>query len=98
MIAALIINVRHKNKHPKICNGLLPSESIVKMQMVVPTNAIIAFTAWNSSDLLVEMPICAKICGLKYWIADTPVIWQLAWIAITRIVRRRLGQPRKRSR
>jgi len=71
---------------------------MVMMQMEVPTNAMIAFTAWKSNDRLVEMPICAKICGLKYCMALTPVIWQLAWMAMTKMVRRRFGQPRKRSR
>lgn len=34
------------------------------------------------------MPICAKIAGEKYWIADTPVIWVEAWQAQARRIRR----------
>jgi hypothetical protein len=59
---------------------------------------MIALTAWKSNERLVDMPIWLKIWGLKYWMALTPVIWQLAWMAMTKMVRRRFGQPRKRSR
>ena len=98
MIAAFMMNVTQRKRQPKICSGRRPSESMVIMQIEVPTKAIIALTAWKSRERLVEIPICEKIWGEKYWIALTPVIWQLAWIAMTRIVRRRFGQPRKRSR
>jgi len=98
IIAALIMKVTQRNRHPKICSGRRPSESMVMMQIEVPTKAMMALTAWNNNERLVDIPICEKICGLKYWIALTPVIWQLAWMAMTRMVRRRFGQPRKRSR
>jgi hypothetical protein len=66
MIAAFMMKVTHKNRHPKICSGRRPSESIVIMQIEVPTNAIIALTAWKSKERLVDIPIWAKICGEKY--------------------------------
>ena len=61
MIAALMIKVTQRKRHPKICSGLRPSESMVIMQIEVPTNAMIALTAWNSRERLVDIPICAKI-------------------------------------
>lgn len=61
MIAAFMIKVTHKNRHPKICSGRRPRESIVKMQIEVPTNAMIALTAWKSNERLVDMPIWLKI-------------------------------------
>jgi hypothetical protein len=47
---------------------------MVIIQIDVPTKAMIALTAWNSSERLVVMPIWAKIWGLKYWILLTPDI------------------------
>ncbi|KAI7456607.1 hypothetical protein KC368_g17 [Hortaea werneckii] len=35
---------------------------------------------------------------LKYWIAETPVIWQLTWMAIVKMLRRIFGHPRNRIR
>ena len=61
MIAAFMIKVTQRKRHPKICSGRRPSESMVIMQIEVPTNAIIALTAWNSKERLVDIPICAKI-------------------------------------
>lgn len=61
IIAALMIKVTQRKRHPKICSGRRPSESMVIMQIEVPTKAMIALTAWKSKERLVEMPICAKI-------------------------------------
>jgi hypothetical protein len=61
MIAALMMKVTQRKRHPKICSGRRPSESIVMMQMEVPTKAMIALTAWKSKERLVEIPIWAKI-------------------------------------
>ena len=63
---------------PYISNGLRPIESMTKIQTEVPKKAMIALTACNISVVSVGIPICAKIWGEKYWIALTPVIWQLA--------------------
>ena len=46
-------------------------ESMVRMQTVVPRKAMIALTDCKRSARPVEIPICAKICGLKYCIAET---------------------------
>ena len=61
MIAALMINVMQRKRHPKICSGRRPRESMVMMQIEVPTKAITALTAWKSKERLVEMPNCANI-------------------------------------
>jgi hypothetical protein len=61
MIAALMMKVIQRKRHPKICRGRRPSESIVMMQIEVPTKAMIALTAWKSKERLVEIPIWAKI-------------------------------------
>ena len=74
MMAALIMKVAQRKRHPYISSGRRPMESIVRMQTEVPAKATIALTACRRSVKPVEIPIWAKIWGEKYWIALTPVI------------------------
>jgi hypothetical protein len=66
MMAALITKVAHRKRQPYISSGRRPIESMVKIQTVVPRNAMIALTDWNRRASPVDIPIWAKICGEKY--------------------------------
>jgi hypothetical protein len=72
--AAPMVNATPQAMFPPICRGRRPTRSMRKKKMNWATSPMIEFMPWYKSVCEVEMPICAKIAGEKYWIAETPVL------------------------